>query len=57
MKTDNPLPKLKISKKLKRRFKEFLEYHPAQRVNRNLREVVMIYMQHALWIINHFKQT
>ena len=48
MKTDNNLPKLKVSKKLRREFKEFLEYHPAKRVNRNLREVFVNYMQHTL---------
>lgn len=48
MKTNNNLPKFKISKELKREFKEFLEYHPAKRVNRNLREVFTNYMQHAL---------
>lgn len=48
MKAKNILPKLKVSKNLKREFKQFLEYHPAKRVNRNLREVFVAYMQHTL---------
>jgi len=40
--------KLKLSKPLKKEFKQFLEYHPAKRVGRNLREVIMHYVQHSL---------
>lgn len=37
------LPKLRVSKKLKKEFKQFVEYHPARRVNRNLRQVFVAY--------------
>lgn len=48
MRENNILPKPKMGKKLKRRFKKFLEYHPAKRVNRSLREVFMIYIRHTM---------
>jgi len=40
--------KYKLSKLLKKEFRQFLEYHPAKRVGRNIREVIMHYMQHSL---------
>ncbi|HWV68501.1 hypothetical protein [Chitinophaga sp.] len=48
MKDKAILPTLKVSKKLKRGFKQFLEYHPAKRVNRNLQEIFVAYTQHTL---------
>jgi hypothetical protein len=48
MKDKTILPKLKVSKKLRMEFKQFLEYHPAKRVNRNLREVFVAYTEHTL---------
>ncbi|MBO9730778.1 MAG: hypothetical protein J7623_19210 [Chitinophaga sp.] len=45
---NNKLPKLKVSKPLKKEFKQFLEYHPAKRVNRNLRRAFVSYIQHTL---------
>jgi hypothetical protein len=39
---------LTISPQLKKEFEQFLEYHPARRVGRNLREVFMTYIQYAM---------
>lgn len=41
-------PKNKISKRLKREFNQFLEYHPAKRVNRTLREIWMRFLEQSL---------
>ncbi|MDQ0108485.1 MULTISPECIES: hypothetical protein [Chitinophaga] len=43
--------KLKISKELEKQFNEFLEYHPAKRVNRSLREVFMTYASYSLNVV------
>ncbi|NML39623.1 hypothetical protein HHL17_20655 [Chitinophaga sp. G-6-1-13] len=42
--------KYKLSKKLKKELKIFLEDHPAKRVNRNLREVFMTFVAHCLHV-------
>ena len=38
----------KISKKLLKEFTQFIEQHPAKRVNRNLREVFMTFSEASL---------
>jgi hypothetical protein len=43
--------KLKISKKFKKELRDFFEYHPAKRVNRNLREVFMTYASYSLDVV------
>lgn len=43
--------KYKLSKELKKEFRVFLEYHPAKRVNRNLREIFMTYASHSLDVV------
>ncbi len=43
--------KLKISKKFKKELKDFFEYHPPRRVNRNLREVFMTYASYSLDVV------
>lgn len=43
--------KYKLSKELKKQFSEFLEYHPAKRVNRNLREIFMTYASYSLDVV------
>jgi hypothetical protein len=42
------LPEYKISKQLKRKFNQFLEYHPAKRVNRAIREIWMRFLEQSL---------
>ncbi|MGF6849699.1 hypothetical protein QFZ51_004934 [Chitinophaga sp. W3I9] len=43
--------KLTLSKEFKKAVREFFEYHPAKRVNRNLREVFMTYASYSLDVI------
>lgn len=43
--------KIEISDNLKKEFRIFLECHPAKRVNRNLREIFMIYASYSLDVV------
>jgi len=45
MKKETKPAEYKLSKELKQAFKQYLEYHPAKRVNRNLRAVFMSFIQ------------